>query len=167
MKLAGILIGIFIAEAIISIYNYYCEEHKIEWGISVLLVTICIVGGIMLSGLVSLMAPALAPTTDYDYSFNIYSLSNNSETFMMDESGGYYTYMRKMADGTRSESIPTDISYIVYSDDAKPNIQVDAVKYYDTGKWKKTGFFFWEPEWEPTISVNKYIITLPTDAIVR
>ena len=167
MKLAGILICIFIAEAIISIYNDYCKQHKIDWGCAALLVIICIIGGIALSGLASLIVPIFAPTTDYDYTFNIYSMSKKSESFCIDENSGYYTYMRKMPDGTRSESIPADITYIVYNDDVKPNVKVDAVKYYDTCKWKKTGFFFWESEWEPAISVNKYIITLPTDAIVR
>ena len=163
MKLCGIIIGCFLGAAIITAKNdkTFSKEDFIGS------VIFGIFAGVIGAGLISLMAPVVAPTTDYDYSFNIYSADHTSKAFVLEEYGGHYTYTRNTSNGYRTESIPTNISYIEYSKDGTAKVFVDATKYYNTDGWKKTGFFFFEKSWEPTISVDKYIITIPEGSVVR
>lgn len=164
MKLCGAIIGAFLGYAIVSRIKDPKGFSKNDF-ITVIIFAIFV--GFIVSGLASLMAPAFAPTTDYDYSFNIYSADPSSKVFVLEEYGDTYTYKRKTADGFRSESIPTNISHINYSTDGTAKVFVDATKFHDTDRWKKRGFLFFENQWTPMIQVDKYIITIPEGSIVR
>lgn len=164
MKLFGIIAGLFLGYAIMF------RKKEPEYFSKTDFIVVIIFGifvGFIGSGVISLMAPIFAPTTDYDYSFNIYSADPNSKVFVLEENGDTYTYKRKTADGFRSESIPVNISHINYSNDGAAKVFVNAEKLYNTDEWEKNGFLFFEDEWEPTIQVEKYIITIPEGSIVR
>ena len=164
MILIGIIVGLFLGYAIRSRIK---DPDYFTKGDFIFAIIFGIFIGFIGVGFVSIMAPIFAPTTDYDYSFNIYSADLNSKVFVLEENGDTYTYKRKTADGFRSESIPTNISHINYSNDGTAKVFVDAKKLYNTERWKRRDFLFFEDEWEPTIQAEKYIITIPEDSIVR
>lgn len=164
MKLCGAIIGSFLGYAIISRIKTPRSFSKSDF---VCVIIFAILVGLLVTGLLSLIAPAFAPTTDYDYSFNIYSADPTSKVFILEEYGDTYTYKRKTVDGFKSESIPTNISHVNYSTDGTAKVVVNATKFHDTDRWKKRGFLFFENEWTPTIRVDKYVITIPEGSIVR
>ena len=164
MKLFGIIVGLFLGYGIRSYIKDPEYFNKTDF---IVIIIFGIFVGFIGSGLISVMAPVFAPTTDYDYSFNIYSADPNSKVFVLEENGDTYTYKRKTDDGFRSESIPVNISHINYSNDGTAKVFVDAEKLYNTEEWKKNDFLFFENQWEPTIQVEKYIITIPEGSIVR
>ena len=164
MKLFGIIVGLFLGYGIRSYIKDSEYFNKTDFIIIILFGAFV---GFIGSGVISVMAPIFAPTTDYDYSFNIYSADLNSKVFVLEDNGDTYTYKRKTADGFRSESIPTNISHINYSTDGTAKVSVDAKKLHNTENWKRRGFLFFEDQWEPTIQVEKYIITIPEGSIVR
>lgn len=164
MKLFGIISGLFLGYAIrsrIKNPDYFTKGDFICAIIFGLFI------GFIGVGFISVIAPSFAPTTDYDYSFNIYSADPNSKVFVLEENDDTYTYKRKTADGFKSESIPINISHINYSNDRTAKVFVDAEKRYNTDEWEKHSLLFFEDSWEPTIYVNKYIITIPEGSIVR
>ena len=164
MKLFGIIAGLFLGYAIMfrkKDPDYFTKGDFICTIIFGLFI------GFIGVGFISVMAPAFAPTTDYNYSFNIYSADPNSKIFVLEENNDTYTYKRKTADGFRSESIPVNISHINYSNDGTAKVFVDAEKRYNTDEWGKHNLLFFEDSWEPTIHVDKYIITIPEGSIVR
>lgn len=164
MILIGIIVGLFLGYAIrsrIKDPDYFTKDDFI----------FAIIFGIFIGfigvGYISVMAPLFAPTTDYDYSFNIYSADPNSKVFVLEENEDTYTYKRKTADGFKSESIPINISHINYSNDGTAKVFADAEKRYNTDEWGKHNLLFFEDRWEPKIYVDKYIITIPEGSIVR
>lgn len=164
MILIGIIVGLFLGYAIRSRIK---DPDYFSKGDFICAILFGIFIGFLGVGFISVMAPAFAPTTDYDYSFNIYSADPNSKVFILEENGDSYTYKRKSEDGFWSESIPINISHINYSNDGTAKIFVDAEKRYNTEEWKKYSLLFFEDSWEPTIHVDKYIITIPEGSIVR
>ena len=163
MKLCGLLIGIFAGFAI----NASRKDKDYSGGDVIFMIVVGILASIAITVFLSMMVPIFAPTTDYDYSFSIYSADPAAKVFVLENNGDTYTYRRKTAHGFRSESIPVDISYIDYSTDGTTKVFVDATKQFDTDSWKHTGFFFFEGDWEPTVIVDKYVITIPEGSIVR
>lgn len=164
MKLFGIIVGLFLGYAIRS---YIKDPDCFSKSDFIVVIIFGIFVGFIGSGAISLMAPVFAPTTDYDYSFNIYSADPNSKVFVLEDNGDTYTYKRKTVDGFRSESIPVNISHINYSNDGTAKVFVDAKKLYNTEEWKRRDFLFFEDQWEPTIQAEKYIMTIPEGSIVR
>ena len=164
MILIGIIVGLFLGYAIRSRIK---DPDYFTKGDFICAIIFGIFIGFIGVGFISIMAPTFAPTTDYDYSFNIYSVDPNSKVFVLEENDDTYTYKRKTADGFKSESIPVNISHINYSSDGTAKVFVDAEKRYNTDEWGKHNLLFFEDRWEPTIYVNKYIITIPEGSIVR
>lgn len=164
MILIGIIVGLFLGYAIRSRIK---DPDYFTKGDFICTIIFGIFIGFTGVGFISVMAPVFAPTTDYDYSFNIYSADPNSKVFVLEENGDTYTYKRKTADGFKSESIPINISHINYSNDGTAKVFVDAEKRCNTDVWGKHNLLFFEDKWEPIIYVDKYIITIPEGSIVR
>ena len=159
MKIFCVLLGI-----IIFMVVYYYDKDSITDMIGATLFLAFIAG--IVAGIISLMYPAFCPTTDVDYSFKIYSVSN-TEQFIIEENNGYYTYVRHFADGNKTESIPADITYIIYDDTVAPSVRAEGRKLYDNSKIRGKHIFFFDDQDPSTTQISKYTMVLPTNVIVR
>ena len=160
MKIFCVLFGIII---FIIVY-YYDKDVSIAETIGATL--FLALGAVIVAGIISLMYPAFCPTTDVDYSFKIYSISN-TEQFVIEENDGYYTYVRHFADGNKTESIPTDVTYIIYDDTVAPSVRAEGRKLFDNSKIRGKHIFFFDDQDPSTTQISKYTMVLPTNVIVR
>lgn len=159
MKIFCILLGIII----FMVVHYYDKDSIANTIGAALFLTL---GAMVVAGIISLIYPAFCPTTDVDYSFKIYSISN-TEQFVIEENNGCYTYVRHFADGNKTESIPTDITYIIYDDTVAPSVRAEGRKLFDNSKIRGKHIFFFDDQDPSTTQISKYTMTLPTNVIVR
>ena len=133
---------------------------------SIAFIILNIILSFLVAGIISMMYPAFCPTTEADYSFNIYSIGKG-EQFIIEENDGYYTYNRKFSSGIKTESIPVDKTFIVYDDNKTPSVRAQGEKLFDNSKIRGKNIFFFDGQDPSSLQIEKYTMTLPTNAVVR
>ena len=156
----GVMFGIIIKES-------YDEKEIPTLGDSILYMIFTIIIGFIVTSVISLVLSCTVPKIDYDYSFKIYNVNpTGTHEFYLDQKDNCYTYMRKDGNGTRMESIPTDITSIVYSDNEPAGVFVDAHKHFYNRDWNEKYNIYWFIP-SDDVCVDKYIMTVPTDTVIR
>ena len=159
MKLFCTFFGIGLA----FVLRDYKENGLAE---SIAFIVLNMILSFLVAGIISLIYPACCHTTEADYSFNIYSIEKG-EQFIIEENDGYYVYNRKFSNGIKTESIPVDKTFIVYDDNKAPSVRAQGEKLFDNSKVRGKDIFFFDGQDPSSLQIEKYTMTLPTNAVVR